>query len=538
MHTSSSAPEPPEGAIQLQRSSRAGATAGATDRTTPSADRTGAPTAGRQTVASAGPSASIHLPGQPRSAYTGVRHRQSLVAPGAGLYVHVPFCEKLCHYCDFNTYLLRDGGVDDYLTALEREIALYRARPDVAETTFSSVFIGGGTPTALTAPQLTRLLTALQAGFSVAADAEITIEANPGTLIDSRLEALLAAGVNRLSIGVQSLNDDLLRTLGRIHNARQAADCYERARRLGFNNISLDLMFGLPGQDPADWRQTLTEIVSWGPDHLSCYGLIIEQGTLFGELHERGQLPLPGEDYEVEMYRFTMKHLAEHGYEHYEIANWARPGKQSRHNRIYWLNGQWLGLGPGAHSQWQGKRFANVRLPHEYAKLTAAGKFPVASSEDIPARVAVEDTLMLGLRLREGVDAAAFTERFGADLEAEFGRAIEYLTAADLLEWHIACDPDVNRDANLAPDFDANPDANIDPVVNLDPDPNPNHDADPDPDANIALDPNPDSDFGSETDSRRPRTQRSHTQRPHTRCLRLTDAGLFVANRVFERFIS
>lgn len=423
MHTSYSVPEPPMGAIQSQRSSRTRET----HRKTPSAGRT-----------------------------------------GAGLYVHVPFCEKLCHYCDFNTYLLRDGGVDDYLAALEREIELYRARPDVAETTFATVFIGGGTPTALTAHQLSRMLTALQDGFSVTADAEITIEANPGTLIDSRLEALLAAGVNRLSIGVQSLNDDLLRTLGRIHNARQAADCYERARRIGFDNISLDLMFGLPGQDPADWRRTLTEIVSWEPDHLSCYGLIIEQGTLFGEMHERGQLPLPGEDYEVEMYRFTMDHLAEHGYEHYEIANWARPGKQSCHNRTYWLNGQWLGLGPGAHSQWQGKRFANVRLPNEYAELTrgetaaeavgslepgrlpsvasgmdpgptgssGAGRFPIASQEDIRVQTAIEDTLMLGLRLREGVADAAFRERFGVDLETQFGPQIDYLVAAELLEWH------------------------------------------------------------------------------------------------------
>lgn len=371
-----------------------------------------------------------------------------------GLYVHVPFCEKLCYYCDFNTYLLRDGGVDDYLSALESEIGLYasgRAEteplrltgPPVSEVTFDTVFIGGGTPTALTADQLTRLLDAIRGGFSIAADAEITIEANPGTLIDSRLHALRDGGVNRLSIGVQSLNDDLLRSLGRIHNAGQAKDCYERARRIGFNNISLDLMFGLPEQDPADWRRTLTEITSWGPEHLSCYGLIIEEGTRFGEWHAEGRLLLPGEDNEVEMYRFTAEHLAERGYDHYEISNWAKPDRQSRHNRMYWHNGDWLGLGPGAHSQWQGQRFANVRLPSDYATTVATGTLPIEGAgsdpdlgvQHVSRQTAMEDTLIFGLRLREGVSASSFRDRFGIELKDEFGPQISELAELGLLEW-------------------------------------------------------------------------------------------------------
>lgn len=350
-----------------------------------------------------------------------------------GLYVHVPFCEKLCHYCDFNTYLLRDGGVDDYLAALGREVDLYARRADVAGTTFTTVFIGGGTPTALTAPQLERLLQTLRRGFSIAADAEITVEANPGTLIDSRLQALLAGGVNRLSIGVQSVNDDLLHTLGRIHTARQALDCYERARRLGFANVSIDLMFGLPGQGLSDWQKTLMEVASWSPDHLSCYGLIIEQGTPFGDLYEAGRLLLPTEEDELAMYRFTMDHLATRGYEHYEIANWAKPGKQSRHNRIYWLNGQWLGLGPGAHSQWRGERFANVKLPADYARLTAEGKFPVATTEKVTKPLAMEDTMMLGLRLRGGVDEDAFYDKFGVRPADIFGPVIDELIGFRLL---------------------------------------------------------------------------------------------------------
>lgn len=362
-----------------------------------------------------------------------------------GLYIHVPFCEKLCHYCDFNTYLLRDGGVDDYLAALEREIGLYadpgaEARGDdgviATDVEFATVFIGGGTPTALTASQLSRLVKALRDSFVIAEGAEITIEANPGTLIDSRLRALRDAGVNRLSIGVQSLNDDLLRVLGRIHSARQARDCYERARIAGFDNISLDLMFGLPDQSVDDWRRTLEEVSSWEPDHLSCYSLIIEDGTPFAQWHRRGLLALPGEDAEVAMYRFTREHLASRGYVHYEIANWARPGRESRHNRIYWLNGQWLGLGPGAHSQWGGRRFANVLLPDEYARLTAEGRRPVSSEEEIPRHMAMEDTLMLGLRLLEGVDGDAFRRRFGVTLEEEFGPEIDDLLGSGLLRRH------------------------------------------------------------------------------------------------------
>lgn len=361
-----------------------------------------------------------------------------------GLYVHVPFCEKVCHYCDFNKYLLRDGGIEDYLTALEREIALYG--PDVAsngqpsdsadKVWFDTVFIGGGTPTALTAGQLERLLAAVMTGFRIAADAEVTIEANPGTLTDKKLAALKRGGVNRLSLGVQSLNDELLRTLGRIHTARQARECYDRARALGFDNISLDLMFGLPGQDETDWRTTLTEIVRWGPQHLSCYGLIIEEDTPFGELHARGELPLPGDEQELAMYEFAIDYLGQHGYDHYEIANWAAAGRQSRHNCIYWRNGEWLGLGPGAHSQWRGERFANVRLPGEYAALVAAGRLPVESRERVDERTAQEDTVILGLRLREGVDAEGFARRFGVAVTDVFGAEIDRAASVGLVEWH------------------------------------------------------------------------------------------------------
>jgi len=353
--------------------------------------------------------------------------------PPRGLYVHVPFCEKICHYCDFNRYLLREGGVEEYLAALEGEIRLYAAGA-ARDVVFDTVYIGGGTPTSLTAAQLERLLSAVFGGLRVRPGAEVTVEANPGTLTGKKLAALRSGGVNRLSLGVQSLNDELLRRLGRIHTARQARESYERARAW-FDNVSVDLIYGLPGQDEEDWRATLTEIVRWRPEHVSCYGLIIEEGTLFGELHARGLLVLPGEERELAMYRFAIEFLGEHGYEHYEISNWALPGRRSRHNCIYWLNGEWLGLGPGAHSQWNGLRFANVRRVDEYARLVAEGRPPLAWEEPVGEWTALEDTVILGLRLREGVDDAAFSQRFGASIAEVFPDEVRRVVELGLAEW-------------------------------------------------------------------------------------------------------
>ncbi len=354
--------------------------------------------------------------------------------PGRGLYVHVPFCEKRCHYCDFNTYLLRDGGVEDYLDALGREAHLYAAGAAPPGDPFDTLYIGGGTPTALGPGQLDRLFAVLRP-LALRPGAEVTVEANPGTLTDARLAALRAGGVNRISLGVQTLNDSLLERLGRIHGARHAADCFDRARRMGFGNINVDLMFGLPGQDVSDWRRTLREIIAWGPEHISCYSLIIEEGTPFGDLHAQNALPLPGDDAELAMYELAMEELGAAGYEHYEISNWARPGFQSGHNRIYWLNGEWLGLGPGAHSHWRGERFSNERLPHDYARRLAAGELPIARREAVDEATAEEDTVILGLRLLEGVDAAAFEHRFGRPLDDAFGPEIARLVDLGLVRW-------------------------------------------------------------------------------------------------------
>ena len=355
----------------------------------------------------------------------------------AGLYVHVPFCERICPYCDFNRYLLRDGGVEEYLAGLEAEAAFYgrRLARQAPGLRFATLYVGGGTPTALTPGQLRALFASLRRHLPLDDVEEVTVEANPGTLSPAKLAALREAGVTRLSLGVQSLDDGLLERLGRIHRAEHARRSFRRARAFGFPQINVDLMFGLPGQTVDAWRRTLEEVVAWGPEHISCYSLIVEENTPFGQLHARGELPLPGEDAEAAMYEEAIACLQEGGWEHYEISNFARPGCQSRHNRIYWRNGDWLGLGPGAHSQWGPRRWANRRLPADWGAALAAGRAPVEWVTLLDEAEAMEDTLILGLRLLvEGVEVERFRRRFGLSPADVFGPVLERLVGWGLLE--------------------------------------------------------------------------------------------------------
>lgn len=351
-----------------------------------------------------------------------------------GVYVHVPFCERRCHYCDFNVQLLREGDVEAYLQAVETEARLY-ARGPAAGVTFDTLFIGGGTPTALSAGQLERLLAGLRRHLAFAPDAEVTVEANPGTLSPAKLAALRRGGANRISLGAQAFQDHHLERLGRIHRVRHVEESVAKARAAGFDNISLDLMFGLPHQTGAEWEESLERAVALAPEHLSCYSLIVEEDTPFGRLHREGALALPSEDEEAAMYERTIQVLEAAGYRHYEVSNFARPGWEARHNIIYWENGEWLGLGPGAHGQWAGRRMANVRPPDEYARaLLAEGRLPIEWEETLGLRVQMEDTLMLGLRLRRGVSLEAFRRRFGVDVHDLFGDGLRWSADRGLVE--------------------------------------------------------------------------------------------------------
>ncbi len=361
-----------------------------------------------------------------------------------GIYLHVPFCAVRCHYCDFNTYDGLEAQFDAYVAALCAEIRHSGAalgRPRVR-----TIFIGGGTPTVLAPELLGKLLTACRDAFDILPGAEITSEANPGTVDRARFTALRALGVNRLSMGVQSFDDAELRWLGRIHSADEAARSFEAARAAGFDDINLDFMFGLPGQQPATWTRTLTHALALAPEHLSLYSLIVEEGTPLADWVRRGVVTEPDDDLAADLYLQAMETLAAHGLSQYEISNWSRPGRECRHNLVYWRNEPYLGFGAGAHSfdldpleSGAGRRWWNVRPVPAYIKRIQAGQSASSGEETIAPRLAMGETMMVGLRLvQEGVTEARFNSRFGVSLAEAFGETIAELVADGLLE----CLPD------------------------------------------------------------------------------------------------
>ncbi len=361
--------------------------------------------------------------------------------PPLSLYLHIPFCQRKCPYCDFNTYAGREGEYDAFVKALVQDVAetgQALGRPPVR-----TVFLGGGTPTVLEPGQLEVIFEALHGAFDILPDAEITSEANPGTVDARRFEMLRALGVNRLSMGVQSFDDAELRFLGRIHNATEALAAYHLARRVGFQNINLDFMFGLPGQSPEVWRNTLQTAIDLDTEHLSLYSLTVEPGTALAAWVARGQVSAPDPDRAADLYELAQELLARAGFVQYEISNWARgplgddllPRFASRHNVVYWRNEPYLGFGPGAHGWYQGVRRAVVSDVGEYIRRVASGEPYWSMEEPIPPELEMGETMMLGLRLvQAGVERAAFRERFGRDVTEVYPDQISSLLAAELIE--------------------------------------------------------------------------------------------------------
>ncbi|MDQ3991001.1 MAG: radical SAM family heme chaperone HemW [Actinomycetota bacterium] len=340
-----------------------------------------------------------------------------MTAAPAGLYVHVPFCLTRCGYCDFNTYEGLSHLADPFVEALLREADL--VSPSWADVPFVSVFIGGGTPTTLPSAVLGHVLARLRARFDLADHAEVTCEANPDTVDEASLAALREAGVTRLSLGVQSFDPAVLRALERIHPAESARRAVAEARAAGFDDLNLDLIYGAHGESPASWRRTLDEAVALRPEHLSCYALTVEQGTPLGRSVALGAVPAPDPDVQAGMFDVACEILAAAGYLHYEVSNWARPGRECRHNLGYWQGRPYLGLGPGAHSHRGRDRWWNVRPPQRYIGAVAGGELPVGGRERLDEGELRLERLMLGLRLPAGVPAtwvpdavsATFAER-------------------------------------------------------------------------------------------------------------------------------
>lgn len=355
-----------------------------------------------------------------------------IMKPPTAVYVHIPFCTNKCHYCDFNSYAVKGQPVEEYLDALgaemERTVALL-PRPEI-----ETIFVGGGTPTVLTPRQMERFLELMKQYFPVrSSNLEFTMEANPGTTDPDKLAVMAAGGVNRVSFGAQSFDNRLLADIGRIHQADDVYRSLEYARGAGLTNLSIDLMFGLPGQTMEMLEDTLDLALALDLPHYSIYGLKVEENTLFHTLYQKNKLLLPEEETEARMFERIMQRLSGAGYRQYEISNFAKPGFESRHNTMYWKNRAYYGLGAGAHGYAHAERHMNIKGIGPYIRA-CTDRLPRQDTQPVSREEAMEDFMMVGLRLLEGVHGGDFAAQFGVSLESCFGEVLDKLEADKLIE--------------------------------------------------------------------------------------------------------
>ena len=347
-------------------------------------------------------------------------------AAPVGLYIHLPFCRKKCYYCDFACYAGQEKYLDDYLLALERELKEYPSDLDVR-----TLYLGGGTPSILSPLQLERLMRVLETHTSVRPEAERTMEVNPGTGGSALWKTAFDSGIRRMSLGVQTLDETLLKSLGRDHTVADVHRTLEEIRAAGISDISLDLIYGLPGQTMESWEHTIAEALELRPTHFSVYGLILEERSVFGLWHQQGKLQLPTEDLEISMGDLLNARLHEAGYQRYEISSWSLPGFEADHNRIYWRAEPYIGLGTGAHSCWQNHRYENPRGIGDYLKNPMPA---FAGTPELGRREEQEEVAFLGLRMtEEGLDKARYFQRFGESPEETFPEAITSLLQEALI---------------------------------------------------------------------------------------------------------
>jgi oxygen-independent coproporphyrinogen III oxidase len=338
-------------------------------------------------------------------------------------YLHIPFCHHICYYCDFNKVFFENQPVDEYLDAMEQEMKYTVEQHGANE--LKSIFVGGGTPTALTASQLEKFLEIIQRHLSIKEDGEFTFEANPNELTWEKLQLLKDYGVNRLSIGVQTFNDEILKKIGRVHTKQEAIETIERAREVGFHNLSLDLMYSLPGQTIGDFAQTLKEAFELNVDHMSAYSLIIEPKTVFYNLMRKGKLRVPAQEEEAKMYDLLMNEMEEHGFHQYEISNFAKPGFESRHNLTYWDNEEYYGIGAGAHSYTKGVRRANIGPINKYIEAVRKTGTAYFEEHEVSKEEMMEEEVFLGLRKTAGVSKKIFERKYGIPFNEVFAQPVQ-----------------------------------------------------------------------------------------------------------------
>jgi oxygen-independent coproporphyrinogen-3 oxidase len=344
------------------------------------------------------------------------------------LYIHIPFCRARCRYCSFSSFAGLESLHQRYVGAVCREIARHAGGNRI-----DTLFLGGGTPTVLDREHLAAIMRRCRDAFEFDQAAEISLEANPDTVRADDLNVLRKQGFNRISLGIQSFSDDELKTLGRIHDSRRARQAVADARAAGFDNLSIDLMYGLPGQTAASWRATLERALSSEPEHLSAYQLSIEEGTEFAERAGRGELLLPDEEVIAEMDEITSSLTRGAGLRHYEISNYARPGRACRHNLVYWNNEPYLGFGAGAVSYQEGVRRSRIKDPQIYCYTVEQGREPVAASERLEPIDSFKETVIMGLRLVDGVSEQRLRQRYGLGLAEVYGKTLNSLRDKGLL---------------------------------------------------------------------------------------------------------
>ncbi|CNJ43185.1 radical SAM family heme chaperone HemW [Streptococcus agalactiae] len=342
-------------------------------------------------------------------------------------YVHIPFCTQICYYCDFSKVFIKNQPVDAYLQALIREFRSY----DITE--LRTLYIGGGTPTSISAVQLDYLLTELIRDLNLNTLEEFTIEANPGDLTVDKIEVLQKSAVNRVSLGVQTFNDKHLKRIGRSHNEAQIYSTIDALKPAGFQNISIDLIYALPGQTMDDVRSNVAKALSLNIPHLSLYSLILEHHTVFMNKMRRGKLHLPTEDLEAEMFEYIISEMERNGFEHYEISNFTKPGFESRHNLMYWDNVEYYGVGAGASGYLDGIRYRNRGPIQHYLKGVSEGNARL-SEEVLSKNEMMEEELFLGLRKKEGVSIGKFEQKFGTSFEKRYGQIVQELQSDGLLK--------------------------------------------------------------------------------------------------------
>lgn len=348
------------------------------------------------------------------------------------VYIHIPFCTNKCFYCDFNSYVLKDQPVMDYLRALDKEMELtVQANPPGR---IKSIFVGGGTPTVLKPDEMEYFLQSVKRHFPEwSDDIEFSMEANPGTTDLEKLSVMCEGGVNRISFGVQAFQNSLLTGIGRIHDTDDVYRSLENARRAGFDNMSIDLMFGLPNQTLDMLAESVDKALELGLPHYSIYSLKVEENTLFHTMYQRNQLPLPDEEDELNMYLLLMERMQAAGYKQYEISNFAKPGFESRHNMTYWRNEDYYGLGAGAHGYIGRQRHVNIKGVNPYNEAANQG-LPRLESFEVSREEAMEDFLMVGLRVLDGVSRSRFRQQFGISMEEVFAGPLNKMVGAGLLD--------------------------------------------------------------------------------------------------------